>query len=169
MYIFIFLYTVWVSKISELGLRGAPVSAQMSFGPKLDGSATRICMSLCTTFGIFDLRGLAWVKFFPFFNFVHDVLHDPDPNIRPVLIWRITMVYNYMVIWYQNTRGNANNRDARANFSKLGRMNQSRPTRSETCSGVLRKFWIRNIRFAGTGRRFKFWTGTLRRNIQYLF
>ena len=78
--------TVWRGKISELGLRGAPVAAQMSFGPNLEHSATRICMSLCTMFGIFDLRGVARVKIFTFFNFVHDVLHDPDPNIRPVLI-----------------------------------------------------------------------------------
>jgi len=78
--------TVWCGKISKLGLRGAPVSAQMSFGPKLERSANRICMSLCTTFGVFDLRGVARVKIFTFFNFVHDVLHDPDPNIRSVLI-----------------------------------------------------------------------------------
>ena len=93
--------TVWRGKISELGLRGAPVAVQMSFGPKLERSATRICMSLCTTFGVFDLRGVARVKIFTFFNFVHDVLHDPDGLTliyAPYLYEESLWVYNYMVL-----------------------------------------------------------------------
>ena len=120
----------------------------MSFGPKLDSSATRICMSSCTTFGVFDLRWVARVKKIIFFNVVHDVLHNPDPDVRSELVPGNT-VYNYIVIYNQNTKGNANNRDASANFSKLGRMNRSRLSTCETCSVVLRKFRKRD-----TGKSF---------------
>ena len=97
----VYRYTVCCGKISELGLGGAPVAVQMSFGPKLEHSATRICMSLCTMFGVFDLRGVARVKFFTFFNFVHDVLHDPDGLTliyAPYLYEESLWVYNYMVL-----------------------------------------------------------------------
>ena len=77
------------------------MAVQMSFGPKLEHSATRICMSLCTMFGVFDLRGVARVKKFTFFNFVHDVLHDPDDLTliyAPYLYEESLWVHNYMDI-----------------------------------------------------------------------
>ena len=145
------------------------MAVQMSFGPKLEHSATRICMSLCTMFGVFNRRGVARVKKKTLFStsctmFCTTLTLIYAPNLYQESLW----VHNYMVIYYQNTRGNANNRDASANLSKLGHMNQSRPG-----SQIRDMFYgpekILNqdyIRFAWARKRFKFWAGTLRRVIQ---